>query len=309
MIYTLTLNPAIDYTLCVDDFDASKLNRSNYEDFSIGGKGINVSIILKELGIDSVSLGFVAGFTGQRILEGLSEKGINHDFIILAQGNSRINVKIKSDTETEINGAGPEIDVTSQEMLLDKINKLKPEDVLVLSGSVPKNFGDDFYEKIIRNIKDKNIRIVVDATKSLLLNTLKFKPFLIKPNIVELSELFGISIKNTEDVIKYAKKLQESGAQNVLVSLGKDGAILLDATGTFYKSVTPEGKAVNTVGAGDSMIAGFIKGIIQENNSQHALKLATACGSATAFSKGLANYDTITSVFSKTIDPVELLEK
>lgn len=309
MIYTLTLNPAIDYTLCVDNFGVSKLNRSTYEDFSIGGKGINVSIILKELGIDSVSLGFVAGFTGQKILEGLSSIGINHDFNILAEGNSRINVKIKSGTETEINSTGPEIDLASQEMLLNKINKLKPEDILVLSGSVPKNLGDDFYEKIIRNTKDKNIRIVVDATKSLLLNTLKFKPFLIKPNIDELSELFGIAINNTEDIIKYAKKLQEMGASNVLVSLGKDGAILLDATGTFYKSATPEGKAINTVGAGDSMIAGFLKGIIDKNDTKYALKLATACGSATAFSKGLANYDTITSVFSKTIDPVELLEK
>ncbi len=309
MIYTLTLNPAIDYILHLDKLQAGTVNRTSSESFYIGGKGINVSLVLKELDIQSTALGFVAGFTGKAILDGLTEKGIINDFITLPEGTSRINVKIKNDIETDINGKGPNIDEASQSLLFSKLDALKNEDILVLSGSVAKGLSDDFYAKIIECVSDKNVRVIVDATKNLLTNTLKFKPFLIKPNIDELSDLFNVTISDTEDVIKYAKKLQEMGAVNVLVSLGKDGAILLDGNGCIYKADVPSGKAVNSVGAGDSMVAGFIAGILKENNSKLALKLATACGSATAFSDDLAKKDKIDSVFSLTYDPQLILEE
>lgn len=293
MIYTLTFNPAIDYTLFADEFAIGKISRSKNEIFHFGGKGINVSLILKELGITSTALGFIAGFTGHAIKEGISCAEIKTDFIELEQGLSRINVKIRSGAETDINANGPDISQKDIEKLFDKLNALKDGDFLILAGSIPSSLPQDIYEKILKNLKDKNINFVIDAEKDLLLNTLKYKPFLIKPNINELEDIFEVTITNKTDALKYAHKLHEMGAQNVLVSMGIDGAVLVDknqkeytenAVGTIFK---------NSVGAGDSMVAGFIAGYIENEDFQYALKLGTAAGGATACAIGLATREEI----------------
>lgn len=293
MIYTVTLNPSIDYIVRIDSFRRGVTNRTTSEEYYFGGKGINVSCVLAELDVDSTAFGFVAGFTGEAIEQGIRNDRIITDFIALKNGISRINVKIKAEEETEINCQGPEVTDDELERLLQKIDRISDGDTLVLAGSVPATLPDDVYERILKRLGNKKVRIVVDATKKLLLNSLSYKPFLIKPNQQELSEIFDAEINSEADVEKYAKLLQKMGAQNVLVSLGKDGAMLFDENGEKHKSGTFEGKVVNTVGSGDSMVAGFIAGYEKEHNYSYAMKLGTVCGNATAFLSGLATKEKI----------------
>lgn len=293
MIYTVTFNPSLDYVMNVPNFKEGVVSRSENEEVYAGGKGINVSYVLKNLGIDSISLGFIAGFTGDKIEQMLTESGCHTDFIGLTKGFSRINVKLKGENESDINGAGPSIDRDSLKILLYKIEKLKDGDILVLAGSIPKSLSEDIYKDIMISLKDKNIKIVVDATNDLLVNVLEYKPFLIKPNNHELGEIFNKELKTEDEIIFYAKKLQEKGAQNVLVSMAGDGAILLTAQNEVYKSIVPKGKLINSVGAGDSMVAGFLYGYLETGDYQNAFKLGVATGSASAFSSGLATKDKV----------------
>lgn len=267
MIYTVTFNPAIDYIVRMPEFVPGATNRVNYEQVLGGGKGINVSIVLKNLGIDSTALGFISGFTGKEITRQLHSFGCKSDFIELPDGFSRINVKIKTnEQETEVNGQGPDIPENAIEELFAKLDKLTAGDTLVLAGSIPKTLPDDIYEKIMARLENRNINIVVDATKNLLLNVLKYRPFLIKPNNHELAEMFDVTLTCNDDIITYAKKLQDMGAKNVLVSMGKDGAILVAEDGSITYSPVPKGKLVNSIGAGDSMVAGFLTGYIETNS-------------------------------------------
>ena len=299
MIYTLTLNPSIDYVVYLKSFVGGITNRTVSEEYYIGGKGINVSFILSELGIKSTAFGFTAGFTGEAIEKGLREQGINADFIRLKNGISRINIKIKADRESEINSQGPHIEHDELEKLLSMTDSIEDGDTIVLAGSIPKTVSDDTYEKILSRLKGRNIRIVVDATKKLLVNCLKYKPFLIKPNKQEISEIFSTRIESTEDVENYARELMKMGARNVIVSLGGDGAVLFAEDGKTYKMGIVKEKVVNTVGSGDSMVAGFIAGYEQTGDYGYALKLGTACANATAFSSGLAKKEKIYEVLAK----------
>lgn len=292
MIYTVTFNPAIDYVVHTDKMTIGNVNRSSQEEIYYGGKGINVSIVLNELGIKSKALGFIAGFTGDAIEKGVREAGIETDFVRLENGFSRINVKIKSDKETELNGSGPEIRKENIDLLFEKINMLKDGDTLVLAGSVPNTLPSDIYESILKSLSGKHVKTVVDATKDLLINVLKYKPFLVKPNNHELGEIFGVTLTTTQEIIKYAEKLKEMGAKNVLVSMAGDGALLLDEHGQTHICGVCKGTVKNSVGAGDSMVAGFIAGS-QQGDYEYALKLGTAAGGATAFSDGLAQKDDI----------------
>jgi len=283
----VTFNPAIDYVVAINKIEAGCVNRLSSEQIYFGGKGINISLVLKELGITSKALGFVAGFTGEAIENGLKEAGIITDFVHLEKGNSRINVKIRSDAETELNAAGPEISEKALSELFRKLNILENGDTIVLAGSVPKSLPEDVYEQILRQLSDRDIRTVVDASKELLINSLKYKPFLIKPNLQELGEIFGKTPVSEDEITAYAEKLRQMGAQNVLVSMAGDGAILLDSENNIHKSGVCSGIVRNSVGAGDSMIAGFLAGI-SDGDFSYALKLGTAAGGATAFSDGLA---------------------
>ena len=292
MIYTVTFNPAVDYVVRTKKLTAGEVNRSESEEIYFGGKGINVSIVLSELGVKSKALGFVAGFTGDAIEKGVAEKNIDADFVHLKDGFSRINVKIKSDEETELNGQGPNITAEAVEELFAKLDEIKDGDTIVLAGSIPSSLPTDIYERILERLKDRNIRAVVDATKDLLMNVLKYKPFLIKPNNFELGEIFGVEMKTTDDIITYAGKLREMGARNVLISMAGDGAVLLDENGKTHICGVCRGRVRNSVGAGDSMVAGFIAGC-EKGDYEYALKLGTASGGATAFSDGLADRKTI----------------
>ena len=288
MIYTVTFNPALDYIVRLDSLVTGGINRLNYEQVLGGGKGINVSIVLANMGIKSTALGFIAGFTGEEIKRQLMTRNVDFDFVQLPEGFTRINMKIKADVETEINGQGPDISEAKQQELYDRLDRLREEDTLVL-GSIPNTLPDDIYERIMERLQGKGIRIVVDATKKLLMNVLKYRPFLIKPNNHELGEMFGVELRTDEEIIAYAKKLQEQGAQNVLISMAGDGAILLTAEGKSYKSPAPKGKLVNSVGAGDSMVAGFLTGYIESRGDfEKAFRMGVATGSASAFSENLA---------------------
>lgn len=292
MVYTVTFNPAIDYVVHMDEMLVGRVNRSSSEQMYCGGKGINVSLVLSELGIVSRALGFVAGFTGRAIEDGIAKKGVETDFVHLKSGCSRINVKIKSGVETELNGQGPKIPGEAIKELYGKLDKLQGGDVLVLAGSIPYSLSGDIYEKILAHLAGRDIKAVVDATGDLLLNVLKYRPFLIKPNNHELGELFGAAPSDEEEIISHAKKLKEMGAVNVLVSMAGDGAILVDEHGTIHKCGVCRGKVRNSVGAGDSMVAGFIAGL-ETGDYGYALKLGTAAGGATAFSDGLAEKEEI----------------
>lgn len=287
MVYTVTFNPAIDYVVHTGEMKLGATNRSEKEEMYFGGKGINVSIVLRELGIGSKALGFTAGFTGEAIEKGLSEMGIDADFVRLKNGNSRINVKIKSTEETELNGQGPDIDEAAINALFAKLDKLSDGDTLILAGSIPSSLPSDIYEKILGRLSGRNIKTVVDATKDLLLNVLKYKPFLVKPNNHELGEMFGTELKTDEEIEKYARKLQEMGAVNVLISMAGDGAMLIDEYGKMHRCGVCRGTVRNSVGAGDSMVAGFTAGSLR-GDYEYALKFGTAAGGATAFSDGLA---------------------
>lgn len=292
MFYTVTFNPAIDYVVHIDEVSLGKTNRSEREEMYFGGKGINVSIVLRELGIASKTLGFTAGFTGEAIEKGLSRMGIDTDFVRLENGNSRINVKIKASEETEVNGQGPDIDQKAILSLFEKLDNMQDGDTLILAGSIPSSLPSDMYECILERLSGKKIRVVVDATKDLLLNVLKYRPFLIKPNNYELGEMFGVELKSDEDIEKYARKLQDMGAVNVLISMAGDGAMLLDEFGMVHRCGVCSGTVKNSVGAGDSMVAGFMGGYVN-GDYEYALKLGTAAGGATAFSDGLATGERI----------------
>lgn len=293
MINTITLNPSLDYIVKVDDFKAGNVNRTSEENIYPGGKGINVSIVLKNLGVKNRALGFVAGFTGEEIEKLVADYGVDSDFIKLEKGMSRINVKLKSKEESEINGMGPDISKVDIEKLYKKLDTLKAGDFVVLAGSIPSTLPDDIYETIMKDFQHKEINFVVDATKDLLLNVLKYKPFLIKPNHHELGEMFNVELKNKEEIIIYAKKLQEIGARNVIISMAGDGAILIEENGEITISDTPKGTLVNSVGAGDSMVGGFLAGIAEDKNIKEAFKMGVATGSASAFSEGLATKDKV----------------
>lgn len=302
MIYTVTLNPSIDYVIELDSLNHGSVNRVNEENIYPGGKGINVSNILNELGYKNIALGFISGFTGKYIVDSMIAKNLNCDFIELSNGFTRINVKIKSNEETEVNGNGPNISEEDLQKLYDKIDNLKNGDILVLAGSIPSTVDDKLYENIMKRLEDKNIKIVVDATKNLLLNVLKYNPFLIKPNNHELAEMFNVELNSTEDVVFYARKLKEMGAQNVLISMGKDGALLVTENDEVFASSVAKGEVVNSVGAGDSMVAGFIAGYLKSNSYEEALRLGAASGGATAFSSDLATREFI----DKLVDEIKI---
>lgn len=287
MVYTVTFNPAIDYVVRLDKLNEGKTNRTRGEQIYCGGKGINVSAVLAELGVKSAALGFTAGFTGKAIGEMVKSMGINADFTELKEGCSRINVKIKSEEETEINAQGPKITDSDINRLCERLDGISDGDFLVLAGSIPPSLPDDIYEKILAGLRGKKIKAAVDATNKLLLNVLKYKPFLVKPNESELGEMFGTELKTKDEIIFYAKRLKEMGAVNVLVSMAEKGAVLIDERGEVHSCGACRGVVQNSVGAGDSMVAGFIAGL-EKGDYGYALKLGTAAGGATAFSEGLA---------------------
>ncbi|MGN0463063.1 MAG: 1-phosphofructokinase [Ruminococcus sp.] len=299
MIYTVTFNPAIDYVVELVSFNVGEVNRTTREYMNLGGKGVNVSRVLTNLEIPNTSLGFIAGFTGEALRTGLAEMGVKTDFIKLKEGNTRINVNIKGISETDINARGPEISDEAIEELFEKLNSLKEGDILVLAGSIPASLPSDMYERIMSKLYGKGIKFVVDATKDLLLKSLKYEPFLIKPNNHELGEIFGIQLKNDDEIIYYARELKKKGAKNVLVSMAGDGAVLVDENNIAHKIGTPKGKVVNSVGAGDSMVAGFLAGYLEKGDYQHALRMGTASGSASAFSEGLATKQEVMDLLTK----------
>ncbi|MBS5112359.1 MAG: 1-phosphofructokinase [Coprobacillus cateniformis] len=289
MIYTMTFNPSIDYMVSVDHFQLGTVNRTSQEYLLPGGKGINVSIVLHNLGIDSTALGFIAGFTGKEIENRVTNDfGVQCDFIDVENGYSRINFKMKSDEESEVNGNGPMINKEHIDKLYNKLSCLQAGDILILSGSIPKCLSDDIYSEIMEKLADKNIEIVVDATGDLLMKVLKHKPFVIKPNNHELAEMFHVKLFGTQDIVKYAKKLQEMGAKNVLISMAGDGALYICENGKVYFSNAPKGRVKNSVGAGDSMVAGFVAGYEKTKDYVQAFRMGVATGSASAFSENLA---------------------
>ncbi|MEE0966244.1 MAG: 1-phosphofructokinase [Bacilli bacterium] len=299
MIYTITFNPSLDYTMIVENFDLGETNRSSFEDMYPGGKGFNVSTILQRLDIDNTALGFIAGFTGKEIEKQLLDRNIKTDLITLDKGISRINVKMKGQYETEINASGPDIPQDKLDILFDKIDNIQDHDVLILAGSIPPSLPNDIYQSIMHRLSHKDIRIIVDATNQLLLKVLPYKPFLIKPNHRELEEIFNTSINSQEELIKYATKLQEMGAINVLVSLGKNGALLVSENHHVYTCEAAKGKLINSVGSGDSMVAGFLAGYMKTNDYKEAIRLGSACGGATAFSADLAQREGIEEVLQQ----------
>ncbi|MCR4740658.1 MAG: 1-phosphofructokinase [Lachnospiraceae bacterium] len=300
MIYTLTFSPSIDYVLYLDnEFESGRINRVRHDEIYYGGKGVNVSQVLYELGIDNTALGFVAGFTGKEIDDGLRRKGINTDFVYLRSGRSRINIKLKSDVESEINAASPRIDASDINALFEKIDKIGPKDILVLAGNVPENIDRNLPAMIIERLSDNATRVIVDTQGESLFNILPYRPFLIKPNHVELSELFNeeFSPSDISRIEEAARRLQVNGARNVLVSLASEGAILITEDGKVYRRQAPGGYVKNSVGAGDSMVAGFIAGFLEAHDLEDAFIMGIAAGSATAFSDGLASGSEIRDLY------------
>ena len=299
MIYTVTFNPSLDYIVSVNDFQLGLTNRTDSELILPGGKGINVSTILMNLGIDSTAFGFAAGFTGEEIIREVEAMGIRSDFIKIDSGISRINLKLKNIDGTEINGSGPEISEEKIEELLRKLDILGEGDILVLAGSIPASMPADMYSTIMERLQHKNVTFIVDATKDLLINVLKYKPFLIKPNNHELGELFDVKLTTREEVIPYGKKLQKQGARNVLISMSGEGAVLVAEDGSVYEAPAPKGTLVNAVGAGDSMVAGFTAGWIEKKDYRHAFYMGVSAGSASAFSEYLATKEEIMDLYEK----------
>lgn len=299
MIYTLTFNPSLDYIVTVPRFTCGIVNRTKEEVIFPGGKGINVSMVLKNLGFENTALGFLAGFTGDKLKSLVEEKGIHAEFISVKEGMSRINVKLRSEQETEINGQGPAIVETDIQKLYERLEQLKDGDILVMAGSIPDVMQGTMYMDIMKHLRDKKLKIVVDATKDLLVNVLEYHPFLIKPNNHELGEIFGVTIQEKEDVVAYAKKLQEKGARNVLISMAGDGAVLVAEDGTVYRSGAPKGKVVNSVGAGDSMVAGFLAGYLEHGSYEKAFRMGVCTGSASAFSEQLATKEEVLALLAQ----------
>lgn len=298
MIYTVTFNPSLDYIVTVRDFTLGQVNRTCEEIMFPGGKGINVSIVLKNLGMDSTILGFTAGFTGKEIQRRVVEMGCKEELIPIPNGLSRINLKLRSNEESEINGMGPVIDQEAIDALYRKLDTLQKGDVLVLAGSIPSSMPETMYSDIMKFLDGKGVMIAVDATKDLLVNVLPYHPFVIKPNNHELGEIFHVKLTDKEDVITYAKKLQEQGARNVLVSMAGDGAVLVAEDGSVFTSPAPKGKVVNSVGAGDSMVAGFVYGYLSSGDYKTAFKTGISCGSASAFSENLATREEVEAIFN-----------
>lgn len=301
MIYTVTFNPSLDYIVSVSDFRLGLTNRTDSELLFPGGKGINVSIVLKNLGFESTALGFTAGFTGEEIIRKLKCLGISNGFIKIEEGFSRINLKLRSIDGTEINGQGPKICEEKLEMLMNQLELLKKGDVLFLSGSIPASMPDDTYQNIMKALEGKGVQIIVDATKELLTKVLPYHPFLIKPNNHELGEIFGVELKTREEAAPYGRKLQEKGAQNVLISMAGEGAVLIGADGRIYDAPAPKGTLVNGVGAGDSMVAGFMAGYMERQDYRHAFYMGLAAGSASAFSENLAAREEIERVYKQVV--------
>ena len=297
MIYTVTFNPSLDYIVSVEDFKLGITNRTSSELMLPGGKGINVSTVLGNLGIENTALGFAAGFTGEEIIRQVEHMGIRSDFIMVPDGISRINLKLKSIDGTEINGCGPEISEAAVAELMEKLEVLGEEDVLVLAGSIPSSMPDDIYRRILKRLQGRGVTAVVDATKDLLLNVLEYRPFLVKPNNHELGEIFQVELWDRKSVVSYARKLQEMGAQNVLVCMAGDGAVLAAQDGTVYETPAPEGTLVNGVGAGDSMVAGFLAGWMEKQDFRHAFYMGVSAGSASAFSERLATREEIKHIY------------
>ncbi len=296
MIYTVTFNPSLDYVVTVDGFTGGIVNRTREEMIFPGGKGINVSMVLQNLGYESTALGFLAGFTGRELERLLAQKGIVTDFITVQEGMSRINVKLRSEQETEINGQGPVIAERDIEKLYEKLDALRDGDILVLAGSIPGGMPDSIYGDIMKRMQDKEVKLVVDATKDLLVNVLPYHPFLVKPNNHELGELFGVVLEEKEAVTVYAGKLQEMGARNVLVSMAGEGAVLVTENGSVLRADAPKGTVVNSVGAGDSMVAGFLAGYAQSGSYEEAFRMGICTGSASAFSEGLATKEMVSEL-------------
>ena len=300
MIYTVTFNPSLDYIVTVPHFTCGMVNRTSEEKIFPGGKGINVSMVLKNLGLENTALGFYAGFTGNELERLIREKGIRADFILVKEGMTRINVKMRSDEESEINGQGPAISEADIKTLYEKLDRLSDGDVLVMAGSIPDVMPQTIYMDIMKYLADKDLKIVVDATKDLLVNVLQYHPFLIKPNNHELGEIFGVNLSTEkEDVITYAKKMQEKGAGNVLVSMAGDGAVLVAEDGSIFQAEAPKGKVVNSVGAGDSMVAGFVTGYLKTGSYKEAFQMGVCTGSASAFSEELATEPEVLALLDK----------
>ncbi len=297
MIYTVTFNPSLDYIVSMNGFELGRTNRTTGEQMFPGGKGINVSIVLGNLGIENTALGFTAGFTGEQIEREVQKIGLRTDFIHIEEGFSRINVKLKDYDGTEINGMGPEIGKGHVKELFGKLDRLGAGDILVLAGSIPKSLPDSIYSDILGRLQDKGVLFVVDATKDLLLNVLQYKPFLIKPNNYELGEIYDVTLETREEVVPYARKLQEKGARNVLVSMAGQGAVLVDEKNAVHTLAAPQGKLVNAVGAGDSMVAGFVAGWTKQQDYDYAFRMGIAAGSASAFSELLATRQEIEQVY------------
>lgn len=299
MIYTVTFNPAIDYVVELVSFNIGEINRTTREYMNLGGKGVNVSRVLTNLEVPNVALGFVAGFTGDALRNGLERMGVKTDFISLEEGNTRINVNIKGVEETDINARGPEIPNSAIDELFKKLDNLQSGDTLVLAGSIPTSLPNDMYERIMERLYGKGIRFVVDATRNLLVKSLKYEPFLIKPNNHELGEIFGLELTTDNEIIYYARELKKQGAKNVLISMAGDGAILVDENDVAHKIGTPKGKVKNSVGAGDSMVAGFCAGYLEKGDYKYALRMGTAAGSASAFSESLATKQEVIDLLNK----------
>lgn len=297
MIYTVTFNPSLDYIVSMHDFAMGKTNRTTGEQLFPGGKGINVSIVLRNLGVENTALGFIAGFTGEKIERETAAMGLRTDFIRVDNGFSRINVKLKDYDGTEINGMGPDITENCVEQLYGKLDQLRAGDVLVLAGSIPQCLSASIYSDILGRLSERGILFVVDATKELLLNVLQYRPFLVKPNNHELGEIFAVELRTRQEVIPYARKLQEKGAENVLVSMSGQGAVLVDAAGDVHELPAPKGTLVNAVGAGDSMVAGFLAGWMQNKDYGHAFRMGISAGSASAFSELLATREEVETVY------------
>lgn len=296
MIYTVTLNPALDYVVHLPHLQQGAVNRTEREELQFGGKGINVSRVLREFGVESTALGFVAGFTGHALEQGLAAQGLHTDFVHLQQGTTRINIKLKTGCETEINAQGPKVEAPALECLFQKLDVMRQGDVLVLAGSVPASVPADIYERMLARIHGRGVRAVVDAEKNLLRRALAHRPFLVKPNHIELGELFGVRLAAVRDVRACAQRLQQMGARNVLVSMAENGAVLLDEDGRYFCAPAPCGAVQNSVGAGDAMVAGFLAGLIETGCPMRALEYGVAAGSATAFAAGLATRGQIDAV-------------
>lgn len=299
MIYTVTFNPSLDYIVSVPGFEMGRTNRTVYEQMLAGGKGINVTTVLSNLGVDSTALGFVAGFTGDELIRRMESMGLKNDFIRIDNGFSRINVKLRDHDGTEINGMGPVIGQKGLDALMEKLLQLKEGDTLVLAGSIPESMPGTIYSDILKRLEGRGIRFVVDATKDLLLNVLQYRPFLIKPNHHELEEIFGAELRSRESVVPYAAALQERGAVNVLVSMAGEGAVLLDEEGVVHMLPAPEGKLINAVGAGDSMVAGFLTGWEEQHSYDHAFRMGVVAGSASAYSEYLATREEVEELYRR----------